>query len=128
MFMSHAEAKTEFYIAIPDIIQNLDGISLSVEIQDENNFHTVRWNHNGSTFNPDNRTMAAEPDYHDIHIDNNDFLLAINEDIEPGTRLYICIDIPYPVDQFDCQWDAVDKNNRGFAEFDLFFQSHKDNK
>jgi hypothetical protein len=123
-----AEAKTEFYMAIPDIIQDLDGVTLSVEIHDENNFHTVSWNHNGSTFIPNNMTIATEPDYHDIHLDNNDFLLAINDVIEPGTRLYMCIDIPYPVDQFDCQWDAVDKNNRGFAEFDLFFQSHKDDK
>ena len=119
-------ALTQFYFAIPSVIQELTEITLSVEINDNDNFQVVSWTHNGSSFIPDNKTVPAEPDYSNLHLDDNDFLLAINNDIPPGTRLYICIDIPYPYEQYDCQWDAVDINSTGFAEFDFFFQSHKD--
>jgi len=121
-------ALTQFYFAIPSVIQDLKGIILSVEIHDNDNFRVVSWTHNDSSFVPDNKTVPAEPDYSNLHLDDNDFLLAINDYIQPGTRLYICIDIPYPYEQYDCQWDAVDRDSTGFAEFDFLFQSHKDMK
>ena len=119
---------TQFYIALPDVVKDLNGVTLSVEISDYKNFPTVSWTHNGSMLVPDNRTIATEPNYDHLHLDNNDFLLAINDTVPPGTRLYICAEIPYPNTQYDCQWDAVDRNSTGFAEFDFYFQSHKDLK
>lgn len=56
--MNDASALTQFYIALPDIIYDLDGISLSAEISDYKNFPVVSWTHNGSMFVPDNRTFA----------------------------------------------------------------------
>ena len=126
--LNEANALTQFYIALPDIIYDLSGITLSVEISDYKNSPIVSWTHNGSAFVPDNGTNVAEPNYGLLHLDNNNFLLAINETVDPGTRLYICADVPYPKQQYDCQWDAVDKNQTGYAEFDFYFQSHKDIK
>ena len=56
--MNDASALTQFYIALPDIIYDLDGISLSAEISDYKNFPVVSWTHNGSKFVPDNRTFT----------------------------------------------------------------------
>src|SRR4030095_1259719 len=126
--MDRASALTQFYISLPDIIYDLNGITLSVEISDYKNSPVVSWTNNGSMFLPDKTTIAVEPKYDHLHLDNNDFLLAIDDSVEPGTRLYICADIPYPNEQYECQWDAVDKNHTGFAEFDFYFQSHKDTK
>ena len=41
--MNDASALTQFYIALPDIIYDLDGISLSAEISDYKNFPVVSW-------------------------------------------------------------------------------------
>lgn len=126
--MNEAIALTQFYIALPDIIYDLNGIVLSVEISDYKNFPAVSWTHNGTMFVPDKGTFVVEPKYGQLHLDNNDFLLAINDTVDPGTRLYMCADIPYPSEQYECQWDAVDKNQTGYAEFDFYFQSHDDLK
>lgn len=126
--VNYASAFTQFYVALPDIIYDLTGITISVEVSDYKNFPVVSWTHDGSTFVPDNKTAAVEPRYDQLHLDNNDFLLAINDSVDPGTRLYICVDIPYPNEQYECQWDGVDKNQTGYAEFDFYFQSHKDLK
>ncbi len=126
--IGNAYSITQFYFTIPSGIQDLSEITLSVEIHDNDNFRVVSWTHNGSLFIPDNKTIPDKPNYTNLHLDDNDFLLAINDYVQPGTRLYICVDIPYPYEQYECQWDAVDKNNTGFAEFDFFFQSHKDLK
>jgi hypothetical protein len=123
-----ASAFTQFYVALPDIIDDLTGITISVEVSDYKNFPVVSWTHDGSIFVPDNKTVTVEPKYDQLHLDNNDFLLAIIDSIDPGTRLYICVDVPYPNEQYECQWDAVDKNQTGYAEFDFYFQSHKDLK
>ena len=121
-------AFTQFYVALPDIVYELYGITISIEISDHTNSPSVSWTHNGSMFVPGNKTVAVEPKYDQLHLDNNDFLLAINDSLDPGTRLYICVDIPYPNEQYECQWDAVDKNQTGYAEFDFYFQSHDDLK
>ena len=123
-----ASAFTQFYVALPDIINDLYGISISIEISDYKNSPVISWTHDGSRFVPDNRTVTVEPRYDQLHLDNNDFLLAIKDNVDPGTRLYICVDIPYPNEQYECQWDAVDKNQTGYAEFDFYFQSHDDMK
>ena len=44
--MNDASALTQFYIALTDIIYDLDGISLSAEISDYKNFPVVSWTHN----------------------------------------------------------------------------------
>jgi hypothetical protein len=124
--MNHTSALTQFYISLPDIIYDLNGVTFSVEISDYKNSPIVSWTYNGSMFVPDKRTIAIEPNYDHLHLDNNDFLLAIKDSVEPGTRLYICADIPYPNEQYECQWDAVDKNHTRFAGFDFYFQSHND--
>jgi hypothetical protein len=126
--ITDVNALTQFYVALPDIIYELYGTAVSVEIFDPEDSSVVSWMHDGSEFVPDNRTAAVEPRYDNLHLDNNDFLLAINDSVEPGTRLYICVDIPYPNEQYECQWDAVDKNQTGYAEFEFYFQSHDDLK
>jgi hypothetical protein len=126
--MNDANALTQFYVALPDVIRDLTGITLSVEIPDYKDFPVLSWTHNGSIFLPDNKTVVTTPNYDRLHLDNNDFLFAIKDTLLPGTRLYICADIPYPNEQYDCQWDAVDRKHTGFAEFDFFFQSHRDLK
>jgi hypothetical protein len=120
-----ALALTQVYFSIPDAVEDLYGITLSVESLDDNPI-VISWTHDGSKFIPDNKTIPGNPSGTNLHLDNNDFLLATEAGIDVGTRLYICVDIPYPIGQYDCQWDAVDKNNTAFAEFDLFLQSHKD--
>jgi hypothetical protein len=123
--LNEVNAITQFYFAIPDVIEDLKGITFSVEIGD---YDAVSWTHSGSSFIPDSSTMAARSNLTNLHLDNNDFLLAIEDDVQPGTRLYMCASIPYPLEQYDCQWDAVDKDKTGRAEFDFFFQSHRDIK
>ena len=56
--MNDASALTQFYIALSDLIYDLDGVSLSAEISDYKNFPVVSWTHNGSMFVPDNRTFT----------------------------------------------------------------------
>ncbi len=123
---NQANAITQFYFAIPTVITDLKEITFSVDINDDNNFHSVSWTYNGSSFIPNHGTKDHEPNYKNLHLHDNNFLLAIDENIDPGTRLYMCVNIPYPLEQYECQWDAVDKENTGYAEFDFFFQSHKD--
>jgi hypothetical protein len=127
MMIDTSFALTQFYFSIPDVVQDLQGIKFTV-IPSDGNMDVVSWTNNGTIFLPDNKTSATIPNYDNLHLDNNDFLLAIKQNIDIGTRLYMCIDLPYPFDQYECQWDAVDKRNTGFAEFDFYFQSHKDFK
>lgn len=119
---------TQFYFSIPHVISDLTGITFSVETQDDNYPNIFSWTHNGSYFIPDNITNAVKSTGSNLDLDNNDFLVASNDTIPIGTRLYICIEIPYPNYQYECQWDAVDNSHTGFAEFDFFFQSHPDIK
>lgn len=121
---SSIEAVTNFYVAIPDVVQNLKGITFTVETSDNGNYTYASWTNNGSYFIPDNQTLTVEPTNNRLHLDNNNFLLAISNNIDIGTRLLICATLPFPFDQRDCQWDAVDKQSTGYAEFDFFFQSH----
>lgn len=120
--IGEVSAITQFYFAIPDVIEDLQGITFSVEIGDHD---VVSWTHDGVSFIPDNRTMDARPNYTNLHLDNNNFLLAIEDDVQPGTRLYMCATVLFPSEQYDCQWDAVDNDNTGIAEFDFYFQPHK---
>jgi hypothetical protein len=108
-----ANALTQFYFALPQVIEDLDGIKLSVSISDYKNTSKVSWTHNGSFFIPDNNTPETEPEYGRLHLINNNFLLAIKDTIPLGTRLYMCAEIPYPNEQNKCQWDAVDKKHTG---------------
>lgn len=128
MNMETVHAITQFYFAIPDVITDLDGITFSVETFDDINYDSWVWSHNGSYFIPLNYTLSAPPLINDLHLDNNDFLLAVPEDTEIGTRISGCISIPTQNEQFDCQWDAIDKNHTAYFEFDFYFQSHEDSK
>ncbi len=54
--LGKADLMTQFYFSIPDVIQDLRGVSLSAEIHDEHNFCVFSCKHNGKSFIPDNRT------------------------------------------------------------------------
>lgn len=125
MYPHSSLALTQVYFSIPDVVEDLYGITFSIESFDNNPLE-ISWTHNGSKFVADNTTNSANADDSSLHLDNNDFLLAIENTLDIGTRLYICVDIPYPIEQYDCQWDAVDKNNTAYAEFDFFSQSNED--
>lgn len=47
---NEVKAMTQFYIALPDAIQDLDGVTLSVEISDYKNLPVISWTYNGSLF------------------------------------------------------------------------------
>jgi REP element-mobilizing transposase RayT len=42
--LGKADAMTQYYFSIPDVIQDLRGVSLSAEIQDEHNFRVFSSN------------------------------------------------------------------------------------
>lgn len=120
---SQIAAVTNFYLALPDVVQDMGGITFTIETSDDEIYNYASWTNNGSSFIPDNITKSAQPDNSKLHIDTNNYLLAILDDIPVGTRLIICVTIPYPFEQQDCQWDVVDKDKTAYAEFDFFFRS-----
>jgi hypothetical protein len=121
--ISGIEAITNFYIALPDVIQDLRGITFTIETTGDEIYKYASWTNNGSSFIPDNNTQPAQPNNNKLHLDNNNFLISIADDLPVGTRLSMCVAIPYPIEQQACQWDAIDNDKTSFAEFDFFFQS-----
>jgi hypothetical protein len=123
MSTSEIAATTNFYFALPDVVQDMSGITFTIETSDDETYNYASWTNNGSLFILDNITKSAQPNNNKLHIDTNDFLLAISDDLPTGTRLVMCATIPYPFEQYDCQWDAVDKDKTAYAEFDFYFKS-----
>ena len=115
--IDNAHAITQFYFAIPEVIEDTRGIVFSVDTDNE----IFSWEDNGTVIVPDNNTHDAQPDDTGLDLDANEYLLAIHESLDIGTRVYMCVYIPDYFTEPTCETDAVDKDRIARATFQLLF-------
>ena len=57
-----------------------------------------------------------------MDLDVNEYLLAIDKNLEVGTRVYMCVSLPrYFVDP-SCETDAIDKEHLARASYEFLFK------
>lgn len=117
--MQQANAITQFYFAIPRVIENTQGIHFSVETDDG----IFAWIDNGTDIIPaNNQTSNTKADNTNIDLQANEYLLAIDQNLKIGTRVYMCVDMPRYFTEESCQTDAVDNNHIARASFQFLFK------
>ena len=110
---------TQFYFAIPEVIEDTTGITFSVDVDNR----VYSWIDNGTDISPaNNNTPNTQSDDTNIDLDANEYLLAIDDNLEIGTRVYMCVDIPRHFTQPTCETDAIDKDLLARAAFQFFFK------
>jgi hypothetical protein len=115
--IDNAHAMTQFYFAIPEVIEDTRGIVFSVNTDNEK----FSWKDNGTDIVPDNNTHYAQPDDTGLDLDANEYLLAIHDSLDIGTRVYMCVHIPDYFTEPTCETDAVDKDRIARAAFQFLF-------
>jgi len=81
--VSNAKAITQFYFAIPNVIKDTAGITFSVDADSK----VFSWIENGMGIVPANiNTPIVEARGKNIDLDANEYLLAINDNLDIGTR------------------------------------------
>lgn len=69
-----------------------------------------------------NNTASTQADDTGMDLDANEYLFAIDENIDTGTRIYMCIFTPLYLKEPLCQTDAIDKDSLSRVNFDVFNQ------
>jgi hypothetical protein len=109
-------AITQFYFTIPDEIQDTSGLIFSVDINNRN----FSWVYDETGIRPfDNNASNTQANDSGMDLDANEYLLAIDENVDIGTRVYMCIFTPTYLEESLCQTDAIDKNNLARVNFDV---------
>ena len=116
--IGQAYALTQFYFAIPEVIEDTTGIVFSVDTDNE----MFSWTDNGTDIVPSNNTHDAQPDDTGLDLDANEYLLAIHDNLDFGTRVYMCVDIPRYFTEPTCETDAIDNNRIARASFQFLFK------
>jgi hypothetical protein len=121
IFMHYAnvievDAITQFYFTIPTKIDNATGVTFSVDTDNK----LFSWVDNGTSIVAVNSTPNVQADDTNLDLDANEYLLAIDDNIQEGTRVYMCIGLPNFKDPI-CETDAIDNNNLAVASFDIPF-------
>jgi hypothetical protein len=115
--MREINAKTQFYFTVPADYPEDAILLFSVGIENKN----YSWISNKTGINPlNNNTANIQADDSGMDLDANEYLLAIEENIDVGSRVYMCIFAPAHLNESLCQTDVIDKNNLARANFDLF--------
>jgi hypothetical protein len=122
--IDNAHAITQFYFAIPEVIEDTRGIVFSVDTDDE----VFSWMDNGTDIIPvNNNTPNTQADDTGMDLDANEYLLAVDDNLDIGTRVYMCANLTnysanltYPI----CETDAIDKDRlaRAALEFPSEFK------
>lgn len=110
------DAITQFYFTIPTKIENATGVTFSVDTDNK----LFSWVDNGTSIVAVNSTPNVQADDTNLDLDANEYLLAIDDNMQEGTRVYMCIGLPNFRDPI-CETDAVDNNNLAVASFDIPF-------
>jgi len=116
--MKDVNAATQFYFAIPEVIGDTTGITFSVDTDNK----IFSWKDNGTDIIPSNRTNNAQPNDTGMDLDANEYLLAIHDNLDIGTRVYMCVDLPYYFAEPTCETDAIDKDRIARASFQFLFK------
>ena len=127
LVLDKVSAITQFYFAIPSEIEDTTGTILSVDTDDE----VFSWMDNGTDIIPaNNNTPNTQADDTGMDLDANEYLLAIEDNLDIGTRVYMCTNLTsysanltYPI----CETDAIDKDRlaRAALEFPSEFKVNK---
>lgn len=118
ILVQQVNALTQFYFAIPRVIGDTKGITLSVYIGNR----VFSWVDNGTDITPSNNTPNIQPDDRNIDLQENEYLLAINDNVDIGTRVYMCVDFPRYFADPICQTDAIDKHHLARSAFQFLFK------
>jgi hypothetical protein len=112
--LQYSSALTQFFYAIPTQFENTTGMVFSVDVNNKN----YSWMDNGEelvSFN--SNTPDTNADDTDLDLDANEYLFAIDEKIDKGTRVYMCLFTNLYMTEPQCQTDAVDLNDLARANF-----------
>lgn len=116
LFISKSYAITQFYFTIPNKFQNTTGLVFSVEINNRN----FSWMDDGVGLVALNKDMPETlADDTGMDLDANEYLFAIDKNVEIGTRVYMCIFTSSYMSEPLCQTDAIDKNHLARVNFDI---------
>lgn len=109
----------QFYFTIPDNFENTANLLFWIDINNRN----YSWIDNGMALIPNNNnTASTQADDTGMDLDANEYLFAIDENIDTGTRIYMCIFTPLYLKEPLCQTDAIDKDSLSRVNFDVFNQ------
>jgi len=112
-------AITQFHFTIPEEFENSTGIIFSADVNSRN----YSWIDDGLELIPyGNNTPNIQADDSDIDLDANEYLFAIDQEIDIGTRVYMCLAAYTYLDQPICQTDAIDKSNLARSIFQFNFK------
>lgn len=117
-FIQESSAITQFYFTIPDDFEDTNGLIFSVDVNNKN----FSWIDDKIGISPyNNNTPNTQADDTGMDLDANEYLLAIDKNIELGTRVYMCIFTPLYMEYPLCQTDAIDKDNLARVNFDSLY-------
>jgi len=117
--MKEVNAITQFYFAIPEVIEDTEGIIFSVDANNE----VFSWIVNGTSIIPaNNNTSNTQSNDTDMDLDANEYLLAIDNNLDIGTRVYMCVHLPYYFIEPTCETDAIDTDRLARASFQFLFK------
>ena len=110
MNIGNAHAITQFYFAIPSEIENTTGTIFLVDTDNE----VFSWMDNGTDIIPANsNTPNTQADDTGMDLDANEFLLAVKDNLDIGTRVYMCVNLTkYSTNLTEeiCETDAIDND------------------
>jgi hypothetical protein len=113
--IQHVSALTQFHFAIPFKFENTTDMIFSVDINNKN----YSWVDDGISLVPfNNNTSDVFADDSELDLDANEYLFAIDDEIEIGTRVDMCLFSSNYLSQPICQIDAIDTNNLARANFE----------
>jgi hypothetical protein len=117
--VNNAFAITQFYFAIPEVIEDTTGITFSVEVDTK----AFSWTDNGTSIVPaNNNTPNTQADDTGMDLDANEYLLAVDDNLEIGKRVYMCVELSKYFTERVCETDAIDKNHVARASFQFLFK------
>jgi hypothetical protein len=108
--IDNAHAITQFYFEIPSEIENTTGTIFLVDTANE----VFSWRDNGTDIIPaNNNTPNIQADDTGMDLDANEYLLAVEDNLDIGTHVYMCVSLTnYSTTLTEpiCETDAIDND------------------